>query len=151
MEMIVIRSFDNYFSANIVLARLQDEGINCDLRDEYTVTIDPLLSNAIGGIKLAVHASQIERAEELLRKYHAESVKNAICPECKMAAIDEEIRPVTSILARLFNKIFPKYEMPLETVFFCKNCNWESKILPLESLHLNEHDDISLPKTADTQ
>jgi len=149
MEMITLRTFDNYFTANILLARLQDEGINCELKDEYTVTIDPLLSNAIGGIKLAVHQSQVGRAEDLLRKYHAENVKNAICPDCKTVALDEEIRPVNSLLAKIFNKIFRKYEMPLETVYYCKNCNWESRVLPIETQQLNQHDDFLHTETAD--
>jgi hypothetical protein len=54
MELVTIQSFDNFFSANIQLTRLRAVGIECYLKDEYTVTIDPLLSNAIGGIKLVV-------------------------------------------------------------------------------------------------
>jgi hypothetical protein len=47
---------------------LQDAGINCHLKDEYTITIDPLLSPALGGIKLMVAGSQLERALELLEQ-----------------------------------------------------------------------------------
>jgi hypothetical protein len=47
---------------------LQDSGINCHLKDEYTITIDPLLSPALGGIKLMVAGSQLERALELLEQ-----------------------------------------------------------------------------------
>jgi hypothetical protein len=46
---------------------LKEEYINCYLQDEYSVTIDPFLSNAIGGIKLMVAESQLERAKEILR------------------------------------------------------------------------------------
>jgi hypothetical protein len=45
---------------------LQHYDINCHLKDEYTVTIDPFLSPALGGMKLMVHESQIERALELM-------------------------------------------------------------------------------------
>jgi len=45
---------------------LQDSDINCHLKDEYTITIDPLLSPALGGIKLMVARPQVERALELL-------------------------------------------------------------------------------------
>ena len=65
-DFIQIRSFDNYISAHIVMNMLLDDGINCHLKDEYTLTIDPLLSPALGGIKLMVAASQVERALELL-------------------------------------------------------------------------------------
>jgi hypothetical protein len=67
MNFILLTSFDNYVSAHIALGRLKDEYINCYLRDEYTVTIDPLLTNAIGGIKLMVAETQAERAYQLLK------------------------------------------------------------------------------------
>ena len=61
-----IRSFDNYIQANIQMGMLHDQGINCHLQDEYTITIDPLLSPAIGGMKLMVYESQVSRALQLL-------------------------------------------------------------------------------------
>ncbi|HEY0068053.1 MAG TPA: DUF2007 domain-containing protein [Flavisolibacter sp.] len=66
MSFIQVRSFDNYIEANIVMHMLQHYDINCHLKDEYTVTIDPFLSPALGGMKLMVHESQIERALELM-------------------------------------------------------------------------------------
>jgi hypothetical protein len=47
---------------------LRDSDINCHLKDEYTLTIDPLLSPALGGIKLMVAESQVGRALELLEE-----------------------------------------------------------------------------------
>jgi hypothetical protein len=63
-----VAAFDDYISAHIAMGRLKDEYINCYLQDENTVTIDPLLSNAIGGIKLMVAASQAERALQILNE-----------------------------------------------------------------------------------
>lgn len=68
MNFIQVRSYDNYIYAHIVLSMLQDSGINCYLKDEYTITIDPLLSPALGGIKVMVADSQLERALELLEQ-----------------------------------------------------------------------------------
>ncbi len=68
MDYIQIRSYDNYIYAHIVLSMLQDAGINCHLKDEYTITIDPLLSPALGGIKLMVAGSQLERALKLMEQ-----------------------------------------------------------------------------------
>ena len=65
-KFIEIRAYDNYIYAHIVLGRLQDAGIICHLKDEFTVTIDPLLSPALGGIKIMVAESQVARAEEIL-------------------------------------------------------------------------------------
>jgi len=66
MKFVLLCSFDNYIPAHIALGRLKEEFINCYLQDEYSVTIDPFLSNAIGGIKLMVVETQIERAREIL-------------------------------------------------------------------------------------
>ena len=60
MDIIVIKTFDNYFLANISLTKLRDAGVECYLKDEYTVTIDPILTNAIGGIKLVVKKEDYE-------------------------------------------------------------------------------------------
>lgn len=65
---VLLATFDNYIPAHIALGKLKDGFINCYLQDEYTVTIDPLLSNAIGGIKLMVAESQAERALEILNQ-----------------------------------------------------------------------------------
>lgn len=66
MNFVVIGSYDNYVPAHIAMGRLKEEFINCWLQDEYTVTIDPLLSNAVGGIKLIVSETQAERALQIL-------------------------------------------------------------------------------------
>ena len=73
MDIVTIRTFDNYFSANILLTRLRHAGIECYLKDEYTVTIDPLLSNAIGGIKLIVKKTEELKQEGCCREMNASS------------------------------------------------------------------------------
>ena len=70
MGYILLCSFDNYIPAHIALGRLKEEFINCYLQDEYSVTIDPFLSNAIGGIKLMVAEAQTERAMDILNTLH---------------------------------------------------------------------------------
>lgn len=55
MSFVPVFSFDNYIDANLRMGQLQEEGINCWLKDEHTVVIDPILTNAIGGFKLMVH------------------------------------------------------------------------------------------------
>jgi len=68
MDFVQLRSFDNYIYAHITLSMLQDAGINCHLKDEYTITLDPFLSPAMGGMKLMVYPSQAQRAIELLEE-----------------------------------------------------------------------------------
>jgi hypothetical protein len=68
MKFIELCSFDNYITANIVLGMLQEAGINCHLKDEYTITIDPFLSPALGGMKIMVYEQQVQSAIELLEE-----------------------------------------------------------------------------------
>ncbi len=74
--------------ANLRLIHLQEEGINCWLKDENTVTIDPILTNAIGGIKLMVHASQTERAAGLMRVMINREKQQTPCPICSSLNIE---------------------------------------------------------------
>jgi hypothetical protein len=66
MQFVVLQSYTNYIDANIIMGRLQEEGINCWLKDENTFTIAPVLSSAFGGIKLMVAETQVQRALEIL-------------------------------------------------------------------------------------
>ena len=72
MQFVTIRSFDNYIDANIIFAKLQAEDVHCFLVDEYTATINPFLSNAIGGIKLNVPEAEATKARELLVNFDEE-------------------------------------------------------------------------------
>jgi len=47
---------------------LQEAGINCHLKDEYTGTVGPFLSTAPGGMKLMVESTQVQRALDLLKE-----------------------------------------------------------------------------------
>jgi ABC-type uncharacterized transport system ATPase component len=64
LKLITIRAYDSYVNAQLAVNKLLSEGVQSFLRDEHTVTLDPFLSNAIGGIKLQV--MQKDRAFALM-------------------------------------------------------------------------------------
>ena len=66
LEFMILEVYDNYIPAHIAMGCLSDQGIICWLKDENTVTIDPLLAIAVGGIKLMVAVHQAERARMIL-------------------------------------------------------------------------------------
>ena len=66
MAFVCIRRFDTYVPAHIALGQLLHAGIQSHLQDEHTVTIDPLLNLAVGGIKLFVLNEEVELAEKIL-------------------------------------------------------------------------------------
>lgn len=69
MNFVILHLYTDYIEANIILGRLQSEGINCWLQDETTATVAPFLLTYAGGIKLMVAESQAERASELLKLF----------------------------------------------------------------------------------
>ena len=43
-EYILLNAYNNYVDAHIARGVLEEEGINCWLKDENTLTIDPILT-----------------------------------------------------------------------------------------------------------
>ncbi|MEO7922873.1 MAG: DUF2007 domain-containing protein [Chitinophagaceae bacterium] len=127
MRFIPIYSYDNYMSAHIVMGRLEEEGINCWLKDENTVTIDPILSNAIGGIKLMVAETQAARAMGILRILKNEHKATHPCPKCQSLNIEEVTSPrkAANWASVLLGFFFTSYAMPVETVYHCFDCGHE--------------------------
>ncbi len=131
MQTTTLRTFDNYFSANILLTRLQSEGIHCYLKDENTVTIDPILSNAIGGIKLEVAADDYYKAADLLNQFDKEYLQSAQCTQCHGRDFIEVPRKNPgNYLTAILTWIFSSYAVAPEKVYQCRQCGYESKTLP---------------------
>ena len=66
-ELITVANFSHPTEADPVVAWLESEGIECFVTNEHTVTMNWLYSNAIGGVGVRVKASDVERANEILR------------------------------------------------------------------------------------
>jgi|ERR1035437_304180 predicted RNA-binding Zn-ribbon protein involved in translation (DUF1610 family) len=131
MDMVIIQTFDNSFNANIQLTRLRAAGIECYLKDEYTVTIDPLLSNAIGGIKLVVRKSEEYKVRRLLREMNASSDNRLLCPQCgshKFILVPK--RSTENLLTAITTWLFSAYAVSVENVYQCTDCGYESETLP---------------------
>lgn len=132
MELVKLKTFDNYFSANILLSRLQQAGIDCMLLDENTVTIDPILSNAIGGIKLAVFEKDEVQARLLLKQFDMEYMESACCPQC--GARDIRLVPKKSAgnyFAAILTWLFSSYAVSAEKIYQCQQRGYESEDLPV--------------------
>ncbi|MEO6327624.1 MAG: hypothetical protein ABIO55_01770 [Ginsengibacter sp.] len=131
MEIVTIRTFDNYFSANILLTKLRHAGIECYLKDEYTVTIDPLLSNAIGGIKLVVKKSAESEARQMLQMFDNDYKNYITCTRC--GSHDVLLLPKQSaenFITAIASWLFSAYAVSAENIYKCSNCGHESKALP---------------------
>ena len=135
MDIVTIRTFQNYFSAHILLTRLRSMGIECYLKDEFTVTVDPILSNAVGGIKLVVKKENEEEAYTILKKLDEEFMKSAVCPRCGNHTIELVPKKTPANLATaIISWLFGSYAVSAENVYQCTSCKYESDTLP-ETFH----------------
>ena len=132
MPFSTIYSFDNYIDAQLCLQQLQNENINCWLKDEHTVTIDPLLTNAIGGIKLMVHETQKDRATDLLRTILNKAKENRACPYCGSFNVEYIFsnRKASNWFSAIFTYLLGGYALASEKMYHCFDCEREFSEIP---------------------
>ena len=115
-----IAVFQYSSEALIIKGKLESEEIEVFLVDEYTVDTDPLVSNAIGGVKLQVYTDNVDRAKEIVREISPELLKEEIsCPECS----SENFRLKIS-LSNILKRLFPVSD---ELIYVCENCKTQFK------------------------
>jgi hypothetical protein len=69
-DLVTVATFSYPHQIAILIAKLESEGIECYSKDGMTVQVDPLLSAAVGGIKLQVRQTDEERANEIVEEYY---------------------------------------------------------------------------------
>nr|WP_299072326.1 DUF2007 domain-containing protein [uncultured Allomuricauda sp.] len=122
-EFHTLGSFEFPADVQIIKGRLEAEGIPVFLKDENTINSDPLISGAIGGVKLQVYSTDKERAKAIydaIRNYATDNEGNpVVCPNCK-ATKSETYYSRNSI----FYKLFPFFE---PKKYKCAQCNFITK------------------------
>jgi predicted RNA-binding Zn-ribbon protein involved in translation (DUF1610 family) len=127
MEFILLQSFTNYIEAHILMGKLEDEGIVCWLKDENTVTINPIWTGAVGGIKLMVTKDQLERALQLMQQYTQERKNAVACPNCgshEIEFVSSPRKPLNWVSA-LTGFFFGDYAVASDKTWHCFACNTE--------------------------
>ncbi len=121
--------------ANIWFGKFKAEGIPCFLKDEHSVTIDPILTAAIGGIKLMVEDHDYERAYALLKEFEDDFSSELICPKCQHHGLSYHARPVQrDFLTSLAAKLFDSIAREVEYVYECPSCHFTSISVPKQEL-----------------
>ena len=87
----ILAVFEYSTEAQITKTKLESENIRTLLADEKTIDTDPLISQAIGGVKLFVHNDDFNRAVEIynaIRAYRKDKNGNEIhCINCNSTRI----------------------------------------------------------------
>ena len=135
MNFVALRSFGNYMEANIVMHMLQHHNISCHLKDEHIVTIDPLFTPAIGGIKLMVHPTHVERAWDLIDKAEERYLRSIPCPVCKRHALTavSVTKSHRCKLAALAAMLLKGESLEVSRMYQCTACGYDFKELPSEA------------------
>ena len=127
-----IRAYDNYITASIELSLLKESGITCHLKDEFTVTIDPLLSPALGGMKLMVAEEEISWAQQLLADSDKLYLQTIPCPSCSQKCLDLIIETTyfNNWKSKIRSLIINGQEQQVNKFYRCAACLSEFKELP---------------------
>lgn len=122
-EWILYDSYSDYFKANLMLSKLQQEGFNCFLENENTVTNDPMLGNAIGGIRLMVLQKDADAILAIQKEWIEEAKKNHLCPKCGAFEIESITKQTTgNYLFAIFSSIMANFAVAA-SCYQCKLCN----------------------------
>ncbi|MEN9441127.1 MAG: hypothetical protein RLZ33_1204 [Bacteroidota bacterium] len=130
LERVTVKTFDTSVNAHLFRIELENEGIESFIYDEETITMDPLLSNAIGGIKVKINAKDIERTKDFLAKREEEN--NPPCPNCGSKRIMTNFRSFKSasgIISAIAAFLFTIFPPMFKTVNKCLDCNQEFESL----------------------
>ncbi len=118
-EFVTLFSFTYPTEAYPFVDRLETEGIECFLFDENLVAVVPFLSNAVGGVKLRIRSSDLEKALRIVNELKKQNEKpervidekwksdyvpvETYCPECESPNV--------------YRKKFPWYKIVISVIF----------------------------------
>jgi predicted RNA-binding Zn-ribbon protein involved in translation (DUF1610 family) len=127
MNFVAVASYNDYVSAHIAKGRLEEDGISSWLKDENTVTINPVWTQAVGGIKLMVNEKQAEAAINILKQITEQHKKSIACPRCGSHDIEKITTPrkPANWLSAIMGFLFVSYALPVDYANHCFNCGHE--------------------------
>lgn len=132
----LLKTYEFLHKADLDLMKLKDEGVEAYMADQNTVSLAPYYAQAVGGIKIFVLETEVERATALISNdnieeepleelFDSEEFEPALrCPNCNSPNIYQE----QSILSGLFFLIafFLPVSMDKES-YRCVSCDHEWK------------------------
>lgn len=129
-----IARFQYSSEAQIIKGRLEADGIQVFLSDNLTIDTDPLVSNAIGGVKLKVLSQDTLKAKHILNSIAKYSIddegKPISCPNCNKNEVElfSTITDLKSFIAFLFGFLSGTLPFYTKDKYRCSNCNTEFDI-----------------------
>ena len=130
--LVTVASYPDAIQAHLAKGLLESEGIPAFLLNEQHISLNWLVSNALGSVKLQVPASQSKQAREILETVNKggfQSPGEAVltCPVCGSKDVMEA---KGSYRVAFFSLFFLHLPLPFKrNVFKCLACNhrWENR------------------------
>jgi hypothetical protein len=139
MKFVPIQVYQNYIDAHIIKGRLEEVGIECWLKDEHTVTTNPIWTNAVGGIKLMVAEEQQKEAFSLLQEFDTALRNSRACKNCGSNNIEYVSTPrkASNWFSALVSFFFGDFAIAPDKVYHCFDCGHESTDATVNNPELN--------------
>jgi len=135
MELITLKTFDNYIEAHLLKTKLESESIYCFLQDESVVATNPLYSFAVGGIKLKVKKEDFDTALKIIKEeniYLEQNQSTITCENCGSNTFYNNYKSVKNLkgfFAMIISFMFQTYPIYYKNVRKCKSCGFEKETL----------------------
>ncbi len=135
MSLITIKTFENAVEAHLLRLKLENEGIQCFLVDENTVSLNPLFNIAIGGIKLRIDESDETKAKELIAEmenaaFLDDDEQIIACPKCQSTDLYtnfKSMKGAKGVMSAIVSFLFMVFPIYYKSVYKCKACGHEFK------------------------
>lgn len=131
--MVTLKTFDTAIDAHILKSRLENEGIPAYIFDENIVTLNPLYTNLVGGIKLRISESDLARAEKILTTLDTAEIVDdhgtrIACPRCGSVNLYsgfKTVRGIKGVVSFIISLLFVVYPLYYNSVKKCRDCEFE--------------------------
>lgn len=131
MNWVTVATYTYATEAHLLRMRLETEGLHPQLKDEHTVTQDPLLSHALGGIKVQVPAAEEAHARAIVQAvadlpHTTDDNIPLSCPKCGSYNLEPgyvKLRGLAGflqIVVMFLLMIFPFYQ---PRAYRCSSCD----------------------------
>ena len=117
--------------AYLIKGKLESEGVEVFLQNENTINTDPILSNAVGGVKLFVNTDDVIQAKQILASIPEFSFDDKgellTCPNCGAQKIEmvTTIKDLKSFFAFLYGLVTLSMPFYTKHKYKCESCNFE--------------------------
>lgn len=130
-SLIEIANYQFSSEAYLFKGKLESEGIEVFLQNENTINTDPLLSTALGGVKLFVNSEDVLQSRQILDSIPEYSVDDKgellSCPNCcsQKMIMTTTIKDIKSFLAFIYGLLTLSMPLFSKQKYKCESCNFE--------------------------